>query len=132
MARQATKTQMPDTSVLATYDITETALPASRRVTTATSSMQVRAGETTPWLRTWVVERPIPTTTRCPRLSGRAAAYTTRHSVTVLPPPSISLAPRRVGHRPNRPSTTPVVAMTSAEHRSTRSAVVRVRRTTAS
>ena len=65
---------MIDTSVLAAYDITETALPASRRVTTASSSMQVRAGETTPWLMTWVAARPIPTTTRCPTLSGRAAA----------------------------------------------------------
>ena len=81
---------------------------------------------------TWVAERPIPTTIRWPTLSGRAAAYTTRHSVAVTPPPSISLAPRRVGHRPISPSTIPVVAITRAEARSTRIAVVRVRRTTAS
>ena len=48
VVRQATTTHTIDTSVLATYDITETALPASRRTTTARSSMHVRAGETMP------------------------------------------------------------------------------------
>ena len=96
---------------------------------TTTSSMQVRAGETTPWLITWVAVRPMPTTTRWPTLSRRAAAYTSMQKEAVAPPPSISLAPRRVGHAPSSPSTMPVVAMTSADPRSTRIAVVRVRRT---
>ena len=94
--------------------------------------MQVRAGETIPWLMTCVAERPIPTTTRCPTLSGRAAAYTSRHRVAVTPPPSMSLAPSSEGHRPSSPRTTPTVAMINAKLRSTRMAVVRTRRTTAS
>ena len=112
--------------------MTGTALPASRRVTIAMSSMQVRAGETTPVLMTWVAERPMPTMTRWPTLRGRAAAYTSRQSVAVVPPPSMRSSPRRVGHAPSRPRTTPVVAMTRDEMSSTRTAVVRVRLTTAS
>ena len=52
----------------------DTALPRPRPVTMASSRKQDMAGETTPWLMTWVVERPRPMMTRCPTDNGRAAA----------------------------------------------------------